>query len=103
MGIKQADIFGGCIEIKKKIAAPTKKPKKTNEVLKQKINILYELYEQLYKKQNIGILEQRDVIVKNNIIVYPEDKQAEPINIIKLTIYDIDERIKIMRQTLQDD
>lgn len=101
MGLKQADIFGGHKEIKKKTATPTKK--KENKLLKQKIDILYAMYEELYRKQNIGLLEQRDAIIKNNIIAYPEEKQAEPINIIKLSIYDIDERIKVMRQALLDD
>lgn len=101
MGLKQADIFGGYKEIKKKTAIPTKK--KENKLLKQKIDILYRMYEELYRKQNIGLLEQRDAIIKNNIVVYPEEKQAEPINIIKLSIYDIDERIKVMRQALRDD
>ena len=101
MGFKQADIFGGYKEIKKKTAAPIKK--RANDSLKQKINILYEMYEELYRKQNIGLLEQRDAVIKNNVIAYPEDKQAEPINIIKLSIYDIDERINAMRQALQND
>jgi hypothetical protein len=101
MGLKQADIFGGHKEIKKKTATPTKK--KVNKLLKQKIDILYAMYEELYRKQNIGLLEQRDAIIKNNIIAYPEEKQAEPTNIIKLSIYDIDERIKVMRQALRDD
>lgn len=101
MGFKQADIFGGYKEIKKKTAAPAEK--KENNLLKQKLNILYEMYAELYRKQNIGLLEQRDAVIKNNIIAYPEDKQAEPITIIQLSIYDIDERINAMRQALQND
>lgn len=98
MGLKQADIFGGHKEIKKKTAAPKKK--KENKLLKQKIDILYRMYEELYKKQNIGLLEQRDAIIKNNIIAYPEEKLAEPIEIINLSIYDIDKRIEKMKEVL---
>lgn len=98
MGFKQADIFGGHKEIKKKTAVPKKK--KENKLLKQKIDILYRMYEELYKKQNIGLLEQRDAIIKNNIIAYPEEKLAEPIEIINLSIYDIDKRIEKMKEVL---
>lgn len=101
MVVKQADIFGGSKEIKKK------KPNKPalvirNETIKQKIQKLYNLYEQLYELQNISILEPREVVIKNNIICYPEDRQAEPLQTRKLTLFDIDEKIRIMEKTINE-
>lgn len=100
MVLKQVDIFGEYKEIVKK-TTKQKTRKKTNFYkFREKIELLYKLYEELYNRQNISILEPRDVIIKGNIIVYPEDKQAEPVELINLTIYDIDKRIEIMKKTL---
>ena len=100
MELKQAGIFGEYYLVGKK-----KKSKKNNNnknvELKQKLQLLYDLYEKLYEQQNINPLEYRDVIIKGNIIVYPEERQAEPINSIKLTIHDIDKRISIMQEMVK--
>lgn len=102
MELKQVNIFGEYVNLKviKKNDTKIKKVVKKNENLKQKIRILYKMYEQLYEKQNISLLEPRDVIIRNNIIIYPEDRQAEPIDIISLGIYDIDKRILRMKEIL---
>lgn len=102
MELKQVNIFGEYVNLKviKKNDTKIKKVIKKNENLKQKIRILYKMYEQLYEKQNISLLEPRDVIIRNNIIIYPEDRQAEPIDIISLGIYDIDKRILRMKEIL---
>lgn len=107
MEFKQANIFEEHELISTKIVAKnTPKTEKTIvknkklEVLKNKIKILYEFYEQLYEKQNINLLENREIIIKGNIISYPQDRQAEPKELIKLTIYDIDKRIEKMKEIL---
>lgn len=102
MELKQVNIFGEYVNLKviKKNDTKIKKVIKKNENLKQKIRILYKMYEQLYEKQNISLLEPRDVIIRNNIIIYPEDRQAEPIDTISLGIYDIDKRILRMKEIL---
>lgn len=104
MVLKQVNIFGECKEIVKKTSNKEKCAKKNNFYkIKQKIELLYELYEELYKRQNISILEPRDVIIKGNIIIYPEDRQAEPVELINLTLYDIDEKIDKMKKVLEYD
>lgn len=102
MVLKQADIFGGYRLIVNKDNKKPPPPKKTaNSILKQKIKLLYRMYESLYRKQNISILEPREVIIKNGIISYPEERQAEPIELIDLTLEDIDKRIDIMKEYLK--
>jgi len=96
--VKQADLYGGYKLIVKKEKKPKKLPAKN--VLKEKIEMLYALYEELYELQEIKILEPREVIIKGNILIYPQDRQAEPKELIKLTIYDIDKRIEKMKETL---
>lgn len=99
MELKQANIYGGyTIVVAKK--QPKNVPKKIKTYLKYKIKILYDMYEQLYEKQNISLLDNRDAIIKGNIISYPEERQAEPLELINLNIYDIDERIKKMKEVL---
>lgn len=102
MVLRQASIFGDYkVVIKHNKKKSTKREK--NKELKAKINLLYSLYEQLYETLNISVLEQREVIIKHNIVAYPEDRQAEPMEIINMnTIDDIDERIKVMKDTLCD-
>lgn len=95
--LKQANIFGEYFEISVK----QKRKCKKNQKLKQKIKILYELYEQLYEKQNISPIEYRDIIIKGTIIIYPEERQAEPIEAINLTLDDIDKRINIMQEAVK--
>lgn len=101
MVVRQAGIFG---EYKQVVIKKKSTPKKRkNEELKQKINILYNLYQQLYEKQNISLLEPREVIIKGDIIVYPQDRQAEPIEIIKMNVLDdIDKRIEVMEKTVSE-
>ena len=102
MVLRQASIFGDYkVVIKHNKKKSTKREK--NKELKAKINLLYSLYEQLYETLNISVLEQREVIIKHNIVAYPEDRQAEPMEIINMnTIDDIDERIKVMKDTLSN-
>lgn len=102
MECKQANIFGGCISIVIKDNKDVK-PKELSDKgkeLRYKLSVLYEMYEQLYKKQNIPLLEQKDIIIKNNILVYPDERQAEPIELINTTLEDIDQRIEVMRKIL---
>lgn len=100
MGTKQASLFGGYIETKRKSVKP--KPKKIRtEELKSKIQSLYNMYEELYKRQGIDIIEARDYIIKGNVAIYPEERQAEPISIVNLTIRDIDKRLEEMEKALQ--
>lgn len=104
MVLKQVNIFGECKEIVKKTGNKEKHAKKINFYkIRQKIELLYKLYEELYNRQNISILEPRDVIIKGNIIIYPEDRQAEPVELINLTLYDIDEKIEKMKKVLEYD
>lgn len=101
MELKQASIFGEYKQVGKKINKKNvPKKNKINLELKQKIEILYNMYEQLYEKQNINLLDSRDIIIKENIISYPEERQSEPIDIISLGIYDIDKRIIRMKEVL---
>lgn len=100
MALRQASIFGDYKDvIKNNKKKSTKKEK--NKELKKKLNILYCLYQQLYETLNIELLDQREVIIKNNIVAYPEDRQAEPMEIINMNILDdIDKRIEVMEDTL---
>ena len=107
MELKQINIYGECEFVNEKVVAKNaprcKKVVAKNAKLKNKIKILYRLYEQLYEQQNISFLDNRTVIIKNNIIAYPDERQAEPIELIKLNIIDdIDKRIKKMEQILND-
>lgn len=114
MGLKQSNIFGGYEPVNKKnggkSAGNIRKPpiKKVNEKLKQKVNELYSLYEELYNRlydrQYINLLDMmlETKTIDNRIIVYPDEQQAEPKDIANLTLYDIDERINKMRETLED-
>ena len=101
MVLKQANIFGEYkVVIKNNKKKSTKREK--NKELKTKLKILYELYQKLYEKLDINLLEQKEIIIKKNIIVYPEDRQAEPMEIINMNILDdIDERIKVMQETVE--
>ena len=96
--VKQAGLFGGYKLIVKKVKKPKELPAKN--VLKEKIKRLYTLYEELYELQEIEILETREIIIKGNILIYPQDRQAEPKELINLTIYDIDLRIEKMKEFL---
>lgn len=104
MGLYQATIFGECREVIKK-DNPEKKPKKLskkNQIFKQKLEKLYNIYDKLYEMQNISILEQREVIVKKNLVIYPDERQAEPIESIKLDIENnIDKKLEIAEQTYE--
>ena len=103
MGCKQVNIFGDykiIVEKNNKTIHPRKTEPQTTK-LKQKIALLYNLYKKLYEKQNISILEQREVIVKENLIIYPGDMQAEPKESIKMhLIDDIDKKIEIAQNEL---
>ena len=96
----QVDIFGNKVPVKSKTQTKKKKLKKTE--FKKKINILYDLDEQLYNKYDINLLEQREIIIKQDVIIYPQDRQAEPKDIINLTIYDLDKRIERMKELCEN-
>lgn len=98
MELYQATIFGERRQVIKK-DNPEYKPKKLskkNQILKRKLKILYEIYERLYNLQNVSILEQREVIVKKDLVIYPDERQAEPIETVNMNILnDIDKRIEV--------
>lgn len=100
MVLRQASIFGDYkVVIKHNKKKSTKKEK--NKKLKAKLSLLYSLYEQLYETLGIDILEQKELIIKNNIVAYPQDRQAEPMEIVHMnTLDDIDKRIEVMEDTL---
>ena len=105
MELYQATIFGDCRKVIEK-HNPEYKPKKLskkNRELKQKVETLYDLYYKLYELQNISILEQREIIRKGDIIVYVEDRQAEPIEISNMNVLDdIDKRIEITKEIYKE-
>ena len=95
MELMQASLFGEAILVKKK----TKPKKRRNESLKNKIKELYDLYEKLYEKNNKWLFDMREAVVENNIIYYIEERQAEPIELINLTLIEnIDLKIERMRE-----
>ena len=101
MGLYQINIFGKSQKViqKNNKEYKPKKLNKKNETLKQKLKILYTLYDKLYKLQNINLLEQREIIKKGDIIVYVEDRQAEPVETKKMNVLnDIDKRIEITQE-----
>lgn len=106
MELKQADIFGGYKIITKKTNNRRVPRRKKYQEVKEKIEILYKLYEKLYGVFNINILEQREMITgilgENIILIYPEDKQAEPIDLANYSIYDLDIRINRMKEVLDN-
>ena len=101
MELYQATIFGERREVIKK-DNPEYKPKKLskkNKILKQKLKILYDLYERLYNLQNVSILEQREVILKKDLVIYPDERQAEPIETVQLNIENhIDKKIEVAQK-----
>lgn len=99
MELKQANIFGEYYLVGKK--KKLRKDIDKNLELKQKLQLLYDLYERLYEQQNINPLEYRDIIIRGKIIIYPDERQAEPIESINLTIEDIDKRINIMQEAVK--
>ena len=103
MKLWQVSIFGEyeqVIEKDNKEYKPRKLSKK-DRILQQKIKKLYDIYEKLYKAQNISILEQREVIMKEGLIIYPDEQQAEPIETAQMTIKDIDKKISVAQEKLK--
>ena len=103
MELYQANIFGGSQKVIIKDRAPIKPKKlnKKNRILKEKLKTLHTLYEKIYELQNIGLLEQREIIIKKDLIIYPDEKQAEPIETIQMNLLsDIDKRIEITKEKL---
>ena len=102
MELYQATIFGERREVIKK-DNPEYRPKKLskkNQIFKQKLEKLYNIYSKLYEMQNISILEQREVILKKDLVIYPDERQAEPIKTVKLDIENnIDKKLEIAEQT----
>lgn len=104
MELYQANIFGGKEQVIEK-HNPEYKPKKLSkkdQILKQKLKILYDLYETLYNLQEISILEQREVILKKDLVIYPDERQAEPIETVKLDIENhIDKKIEVAQKKIR--
>lgn len=96
----QIDIYGNKKVLKKK----NKKVSICDQkelILKNKIKFLYKMYEQLYESLNIDLMEQREVVIKNNIIAYVEDRQAEPLELINLALCEnIDYKINKTKEIL---
>lgn len=96
----QIDIYGNKKILKKK----NKKVSICNQkeiILKNKIKELYKMYEQLYESLNIDLMEQNEVVIKNNIIAFIEDRQAEPLELINLALCEnIDYKINKMKEVL---
>ena len=104
MELYQVSIFGEkkIVAVKANNNYKPKKLSKKNQILKNKIEILYDLYERLYDMQEISILEPREIIKRGNIIMYTEDRQAEPIETINMNIIDdIDKRIEITEKEVE--
>ena len=100
MKLWQVSIFGEyqqVIEKDNKECEPKELSEK-DKILQQKIKTLYDLYDKLYKAQNISILEQREVIMKEGLIIYPDEQQAEPIETAQMTIKDIDKKISVAQE-----
>lgn len=100
MELYQLDIFGQ----KKKIKGCAKRgsPRIKNKDLKAKIHTLYSLYFRLYKTQNIPILDTREIIMRKNLIVYPDEMQAEPKETLEMNLLDdIDKRIAITEKEVE--
>lgn len=106
----QECIFGGKIEIKNKDnIVNNKKLNKKKLLFKNKILELYDLYDTLYCMLNIDILEQKEIIIKKNIVAYTEYRQAEPIELIKINNFtnindlsNIEKKIEIMKKVIKE-
>ena len=102
MELYQVSVFGE----KKVIKENNKKSKRNqnkNTTLKQKLKSLYKLYYLIYETQNINLLEQREVIIKGDLIIYPQDNQAEPLSSINMNVLDdIDKRIEIAEEKYKE-
>lgn len=98
MVLRQATLFGEAKAVGKK--PPTKPKRKKQQTTKNKIDILYSLYEKLFYKSDIWLLTAKEAVIKDNIIYYVDERQAEPIGMSELTICDIDKRILIMKGVL---
>lgn len=102
MELYQVSIFGEYQQIVTKKQYVPRKLNKQQTIFKGKLQRLYKLYEQLYKYQNISILEQREVIMKDNLVIYPDEQQAEPIETIKMDVFkNIDKKIEIAEKEVQ--
>ena len=96
----QIDIYGNKKVLKKKNKKVSISDQK-ELILKNKIKFLYKMYEQLYESLNIDLMEQREVVIKNNIIAYVEDRQAEPLELINLALCEnIDYKINKTKEIL---
>lgn len=98
MGLRQATLFGEAKAASKK--PPAKPKRKKQQTTKNKIDILYSLYEKLFYKSEVWLLTPKEAVIKDNIIYYVDERQAEPIGMSELTISDIDKRILIMKGVL---
>lgn len=97
----QIDIYGNKKILKKKKNKKVSISDQKELILKNKIKFLYKMYEQLYESLNIDLMEQREVVIKNNIIAYVEDRQAEPLELINLTLCEnIDYKINKTKEIL---
>lgn len=97
----QLTIFGGSVEIAggKPRQLRQKPPKiKVSYKLSRKYRILDYIYSKLYKRLNIGLLEQRETIVFNNkIIAYVDEQQAEIIGTQRMNV---NQRVKFYTELM---
>lgn len=98
MVLRQATLFGEAKAVG--IKTPAKPKRKKQQTTKNKIDILYSLYEKLFYKSDVWLLTAKEAVIKDNIIYYVDERQAEPIGMSELTICDIDKRILIMKGVL---
>lgn len=99
MELRQATLFGEAEAVGEKTTAKPKRQK--SQDIHNKISILYNLYEKLFYKSDVWLMTTKEAVIKDNIIYYVDERQAEPIGMSELTINDIDQRIKIMSELLQ--
>lgn len=99
MELGQVTVFGEVKPVGKPPSAKTKRQK--SQEIKNKISILYNLYEKLFYKSDVWLMTTKEAVIKDNIIYYVDERQAEPIGMSELTINDINQRIKIMSELLQ--
>lgn len=76
-----------------------KKPKLVINKLDTKYQELYNIYSQLYDLLEIDIFETKERIFINDLIAYPEDKQAE---VDGTQLLSVDERIEINKKWLKN-
>jgi hypothetical protein len=91
MVLQQINIFGESTKV------VFSKPKNTSakqdvNLLSEKYELLYDIYNKIYESLDIDLFEQREVIrFGKTIIAYPEERQAE---VVGTQFLPLDERIR---------